>query len=84
MSTDDALVAVLADNRHTMPAHFKPRQRGPVRAENLVRGCDQRSCPPSRPAVMITAHVPAVHVPPDHADGLMAAVVQASGSLEDR
>jgi hypothetical protein len=34
--------------------------------------------------VMITTHVPAVHVPPDHADGLMAAVVQASGSLEDR
>ena len=55
-----------------------------VRAENLVRGCDQRSCPPSRPAMMITAHVPAVHVPPDHADGLMAAVVQVSGSLEDR
>ena len=25
MGTDGALVAVLADNRRTMPAHFKPR-----------------------------------------------------------
>jgi hypothetical protein len=31
------------------------------------RGCDQQSCSPSRLAMMITGHVPAVHVPPDHA-----------------
>ena len=38
-----------------------------VRAENLVHGSDQQSCSPSHPAVMIIDHVPAVHVPPDHA-----------------
>jgi putative transposase len=37
---------------------------GPVRAENLVRGCDQQSCPLCRPAMMITGHVPAVRLPP--------------------
>jgi hypothetical protein len=37
-----------------------------VRAENLVRGSDQQSCRPGRPAVMITDHVPAVRLPPDH------------------
>jgi hypothetical protein len=52
-------------------------QAAPVRAENLVRSCDQQSCPPSRPAVMITGHVPAVRLPPDHAVGLMAAAVPA-------
>jgi hypothetical protein len=30
----------------------------PVRAENLVRSCDQQSCPPVRPAAMIIGHVP--------------------------
>src|SRR6266516_8045315 len=48
-----------------------------VRAENRVRGFDQQSCSPSRPAVMITDHVPAVRLPPDHAGGLMAAAVPA-------
>ena len=48
-----------------------------VRAENLIRGCDQQRCPPCRPAVMITGHVPAVRLPPDHADDLMAAAVPA-------
>ena len=48
-----------------------PRQSGdhrtvsPVRAENPVHGSDQQSCCPSRPTVMITDHVPAVHVLPD-------------------
>ncbi len=37
-----------------------------MRAENLVHGSDQQGCDPGRPAVMITAHVPAVRVPPDH------------------
>jgi|SRR6266568_1264182 len=50
---------------------------GAVRAENLIRGCDQQRCPRWRPAVMITAHLPAVRLPPDHADGLMAAAVPA-------
>ena len=49
----------------------------PVRAENRVRGSDQQSCSPSRPAVMITDHVPAVRLPPDHAGGLMAAACTA-------
>jgi hypothetical protein len=48
-----------------------------VRDENLIRGCDQQRCSPSRPAVMITAHVPAVRLPPDHADDVMAAAVPA-------
>ena len=48
-----------------------------VRAENLIRGCDQQRCPPCSPAVMITGHVPAVRLPPDHADDLMAAAVPA-------
>src|SRR5271166_6307094 len=56
----------------------------PVRAENLVRGCDQQSCLPRRPAVMITGHVPAVRLPPDHRDGLRSAAVPASGDTEDR
>jgi len=36
----------------------------PVRAENVVHGFDQQGCPPGRPAVMITDHVPAVRLPP--------------------
>jgi hypothetical protein len=48
-----------------------------VRAENFVRSCDQQSCPLCRPAMMITGHVPAVRLPPDHAADLMAAVVSA-------
>jgi hypothetical protein len=48
-----------------------------VRAENPVHGSDQQSCASRRPAVMITDHVPAVRLPPDHADGLMAAAVPA-------
>jgi len=37
-----------------------PARTRPVRAENLVRGSDQRACSLGRPAVMITHHVPAV------------------------
>jgi hypothetical protein len=48
-----------------------------VRAENSVHGSDQQSCVPSRPAVMITDHVPAVYLPPDHAGGFVAAPVPA-------
>jgi hypothetical protein len=44
-----------------------------VRAENLVHGSGQQSCSPCRLAVMITVHVPAVHVPPDHAANGVAA-----------
>jgi deazaflavin-dependent oxidoreductase (nitroreductase family) len=48
-----------------------------VRAENLVRRCDQQSCSRCRPVVMITDHVPAVRLPLDHARILMAAAVAA-------
>ena len=56
-----------------------PVEPGPriVRAENVIRGCDQQRCPPCRPAVMITGHVPAVRLPPAHADDLMVAAVPA-------
>jgi putative transposase len=53
-----------------------------VRAENPVRGSDQQSCSPGRPAVMITDHVPAVRLPPDHAAGLMASAVPARGKVQ--
>jgi hypothetical protein len=36
-----------------------------VRAEKLVHGSDQQSCPASRPAVMIAGYVLAVRIPPD-------------------
>ena len=52
------------------------RARGPVRAENLIRGCEQQSCHASDPAVMITVHVPAVRAPPDHATSGVAAAVR--------
>jgi transposase len=55
-----------------------------VRAENPAHGSDQQSCSPGRPAVMITDHVPAVRLPPDHAGGLMASAVPARGSVADR
>ena len=48
-----------------------------VRAENLVRGPDLQSCLLTRPALMITSHVPAVRFSPDHAGGLLAAAVSA-------
>src|SRR5260370_10561707 len=74
--------------RRTLPRHAwstrRPARRSPnatsrrvpaVRAENLVRGRDQQVCSPGRPAVMITDHVPAIRVPPDHAGRSVAAAV---------
>jgi hypothetical protein len=55
-----------------------------VRAENLVRGSDQQACHPSRLTVMITGHVPAVRLSPDHADRHMAAAIPARGDVADR
>jgi hypothetical protein len=55
-----------------------------VRAENLIRGCEQQSCGVGDPAVMITDHVPAVCVPPDHAASDVAAAVPARGGVEER
>ena len=55
-----------------------------VRAENLVHSSDQQSCSPCHPAVMIIGHVPAVHVPPDHAASCVAAARPARGNIEDR
>jgi Na+/H+ antiporter NhaA len=40
---------------------------GLVRAENLVHGSDQQSCPFGVAGVMISDHVPAVRVPTDYA-----------------
>jgi hypothetical protein len=48
-----------------------------VRAENLVHGSDQQGCDPRRSAVMITDHVPAVRVPPDHMGHRVAPAVPA-------
>ena len=48
-----------------------------MRAENLIHGSDQQSCSPGAPPVMITDHVPAVRVPPDHAASRVAAAVPA-------
>jgi putative transposase len=48
-----------------------------VRAENLVRGPDLQSCLLTRPAVMITSHVSAVRLSPNHAGGLLGAAVSA-------
>ena len=54
-----------------------------VRAENRIHGSDQQSCPASRPPVMITDHMPAVRVPPDHTGRRVAAAVPARGGVED-
>jgi len=53
------------------------RVPAPVRAENLLRGCDLQGCSTGRLAVMITDHVHAVRLPPDRARVLMAAAVSA-------
>jgi hypothetical protein len=45
----------------------------PVRAENRIHGSDQQGCSPGAPPVMITGHVPAVRVSPDHANSRVAA-----------
>src|ERR1035438_3594827 len=56
----------------------------PVRAENRIHGSDQQSCSPGAPPAMITGHVPAVPVPPDHSASRVAAAVPARGSVADR
>ena len=58
-------------------ARQQQHNRQPVRAENLIRGCDLQGCSPGRLAMMIIDHVPAVRLPPDHARVLMAAAVSA-------
>jgi hypothetical protein len=67
---------------HREPEHTHRRPSvmivdGPVRAENRIHGSDQQSCSPGSPPVMITDHVPAVDVPPDHATSRVAAAVPA-------
>src|SRR5450755_744853 len=56
----------------------------PVRAENLIHGSDQHSCSSGALPVMLTGHVPAVHLPPDHAASRVAAAVPARGGVENR
>jgi hypothetical protein len=56
----------------------------PVRAENRIHGSDQQSCSPGALPAMITGHVPAVPVPPDHSASRMAAAVPARGGVENR
>ena len=51
-------------------------RRGTVRAEKVVHGSDQQGCSPGRPAEMITDHVPAVRVPPDHTGHSVAAAAR--------
>jgi hypothetical protein len=43
--------------------------------KNAIHGGEQRSCNVGDPAVMITGHVPAVRLPPDHAGDYVAAAV---------
>ncbi len=64
--------AVVAAFRAAVGSHGAP-----VRAENPVHGSEQQSCAARRPAVVITDHVAAVRLRPDHAGGLMAAAVAA-------
>jgi hypothetical protein len=45
-----------------------------------VRTAVRDPCSPGRPAVMITGHVPAVRLAPDHADRHMAAAIPARGT----
>ena len=56
----------------------------PVRAEKPVQGSGQQSCHLGRLTVMITGHVPAVRLPPDHADRRMAAAIPARGGVADQ
>ena len=70
-----------------VPAGARGGGRGhprPVRAENPVHGSDQQVCSPGARPVMITDHVPAVRVPPDHAASSVAAAIPAGGDMEDR
>src|ERR1019366_5224824 len=49
-----------------------------------IHGSDQQSCSPGAPPMMITYHLPAVGVPPDHAASRGAAAGPACGDVEDR
>ena len=62
----------------------RPPAHDPVRAENPIRGCEQQSCSLSRPAVMITGHVPGFRLPPDHVGDRVAPTIPARRSMEDR
>jgi hypothetical protein len=61
---------------HLAPAQFA-KVMDTVRAENRIHGADQQSCSPGAAPAMITDHVPAVGVPPDHATSRGAAAVLA-------
>src|ERR1039458_6087617 len=69
---------------NTARPHRALGQFAPVRAENRIHGSDQQSCSPGAPPMMITYHVPAVGVPPDHAASRGAAAGPACGDMEDR
>jgi hypothetical protein len=56
---------------------FHSRIHGLVRAENVVHGPDQQGCLPAVLRVMITDHVPAVRLPPDHESRRVATAVAA-------
>jgi hypothetical protein len=81
----DALVSGLPKrNGWTIAEHAGDRAPGRtqrllnlVRAENLVHGSDQQSCPFGAPGVMISDHVPAVRVPPYYAGRHGVAAVAA-------
>jgi hypothetical protein len=47
-----------------------------VRAEKRIHSSDQQSCFTGVPPVMITGHLLAVRVPPDHANNRVAAAVR--------
>ena len=49
-----------------------------VRAEKRIHGFDQQSCSPGVPPVMISGHVLAVRVPPDHATNLLGSNIRSS------
>src|SRR5437899_2698468 len=89
---DDALTA----NQEAVESYRVLAQAGPYMfrpdlamslntstADNPVQGSDQQGCGPSRLTVMITGHVPAVRLPPDHAGRRMAAAVPAPGGVAD-
>ena len=69
--------------RKNKPVECSRRPSATVRAENPVHGSDQQSCASRRLAVMITDHVPAVRLPPDHASGRVAAAAAVCRETAD-